>query len=67
MDGKNLGILERHKLEIGNILVIENTQWRIADVREDIVFLYREGIDGSSRVKELDDEELTDILLRQPR
>jgi len=59
-------ILQKHNLKIGDILIIEHTQWSIADVRDDIVLLYREGIDGSSRVKELNDEELTAILLRQP-
>jgi len=67
MDGNSMEILKKHNLEIGDILIIENNQWKIADVRNDIVFFYREGIDGSSRVKEANDEELTDILLRQPR
>lgn len=66
MDGNNMEILQKHNLKIGDILIIEHTQWSIADVRDDIVLLYREGIDGSSRVKELNDEELTAILLRQP-
>lgn len=60
-------ILQKHNLKIGDILIIDNTQWRIADVRNDIVFFYREGIDGSSRVKEVNEDELNEILQRQPR
>ena len=60
-------ILQKHNLKIGDILIIANTQWRIADVRNDIVFLYREGIDGSSRVQEVNEDELNEILQKQPR
>ncbi|MCK5332005.1 MAG: hypothetical protein KAK01_11390 [Candidatus Marinimicrobia bacterium] len=60
-------ILQKHNLKIGDILVIKNTQWKIADVRNDIVFFYREGIDGSSRVQEVNEDELNEILQKQPR
>ena len=60
-------ILQKHNLKIGDILIIEHTQWKIAEARNDIVLLYREGIDGSSRVQEVNEDELNEILQKQPR
>ncbi len=67
MDGNSMEILQKHNLKIGDILIIEHTQWKIAEARNDIVLLYREGIDGSSRVQEVNEDELNEILQKQPR
>ncbi len=60
-------ILKKYELEIGDVLVIDHHEWRIAEVDDNKIILYREGIDGSSRIEELNEAELVAILKEQLR
>ncbi|MFH1851065.1 MAG: hypothetical protein ABIA75_01835 [Candidatus Neomarinimicrobiota bacterium] len=60
-------ILGKYNLNIGDVLVIEHREWRIAEERNQEVILYREGIDGSSRIYALSEDLLIKILEDQPR
>ncbi len=64
---KSEKLLEKYELKIGDVLVIEHREWRIAEEEGEKVILYREGIDGSSRIEELGEDELVRLLKEQLR
>jgi len=42
-------------------------EWTIASIHSDIIDFYREGIDGSNRVLQMNERELDTLLQEQPR
>lgn len=59
--------LTSNNLKIGDVLVINSQEWTIASVHSDIIDFYREAIDGSSRVLQMNERELNTLLQEQPR
>ncbi|NQU29008.1 MAG: hypothetical protein HQ528_12020 [Candidatus Marinimicrobia bacterium] len=48
-------------------MVINSMEWTIASIHSDIIDFYREGIDGSNRVLQMNERELDTLLQEQPR
>ena len=59
--------LTSNNLKIGDVLVINSMEWTIASVHSDIIDFYRESIDGSNRVLQMNERELNTVLQEQPR
>lgn len=59
--------LTSNNLKIGDVLVINSMEWTIASVHSDIIDFYRESIDGSNRVLQMNERELNMVLQEQPR
>jgi len=59
--------LTLNNLKIGDVLVINSMEWTIASIHSDIIDFYREGIDGSNRVLQMNERELDTLLQEQPR
>lgn len=59
-------ILKENNLQVGNTLIVDHIEWKIADTREEKIILYREDIDGTSLVDEIDETRLLLLLKDQP-
>ena len=57
--------LTSNNLKIGDVLVINSLEWTIASVHSDIIDFYRESIDGSNRVLQMNERELNTLLMKK--
>lgn len=66
MDNKKIRqALTDRGLTIGSVLVIDHREWKISELRDERIILYREGIDGGSRIKELTVSDLERVVRDQ--
>ena len=59
--------LTSNNLKIGDVLVINSMEWTIASVHSNRIDFYREDIDGSILVMQMDEKELHMLIQEQIR
>ena len=55
-------IIQQKLIKIGDRVIIDDKEWKVAGIKENLVTLYHENIDGSGQTILMSPAEVKDIL-----
>ena len=65
MEPKNNNIEMKSKVRIGDRIILEDLEWKVAEIKDEIVTLYREGVGGNSHTIKKSLMDIESILVQQ--
>ena len=65
MQPKNNNSEMKSKVRIGNRIILEDLEWKVAEIKDEIVTLYREGVGGNSYTTKKSLMDIESILEQQ--
>ena len=55
-------IIQQNLIKIGDRVIIDDKEWKVAEIKENLVTLYHENVEGSGQTILMSPAEVKDIL-----